>query len=290
MKPLTNMTNMRNMQATAFLLLSGLLLTSVLGAQERKPPIRAAVIGGMTISGMWQDLSAAFEKDTGWQIKTVVTGPKEVLRAVVQTGEADLVTLHSSDEAADMVARGWMRQMRPWARNEHCILGPVDDPAGIRGLTDGAAALRRIAETQSPLVDFSGPGSREVAHRLWKKAGIRPSGDWLLQDATVVPQEIARYAASRRAYVIVGRIPVLKGKIPADGMEVMVQGDPDMRRPYVVMEADPEKFPNANAAGAKVLADWLAGAPGQAFLREFAKSARTEDGPLFFPADPGQAQ
>ncbi len=268
------------------MLLGCLALAPALRAQEKQPPVRAAVIGGMTISGLWQALSAAFEKDTGWPVKTVVTGPKDVLRAVVQTGEADLVTLHSSDEATDMVARGWVRNLRPWARNEHCIMGPAADPAGIRGLTDGAAALRRIAETKSPFVDFSGPGSREVAHRLWKKAGIRPSGDWLLQDATAVPQEIAQYAAGKGAYVIVGRIPILRGKIPAGGLEVMVQGDPDMRRPYVVMEADPETFPNANTTGAKALADWMAGPRGQAFLIEHAKNAPAEDGALFYPADP----
>lgn len=253
---------------------------------EAKPPIRAAVIGGMTISGLWQALSAAFENETGWPVKVVVTGPKEVLKGLAQAGEADLVTLHSSDEATDMVARGWMMNLRPWARNEHCILGPASDPAGIRGLRDGAAALRAIAEKQAPFVDFMGPGSSEVAHRLWKKAGVRPSGNWLLQDQTTAPQEIAEFAAARGAYVIVGRIPIQKGKIPAQGMEILVRGDPDMRRPYVVMEANPRAFPKANVAGAKVLADWMVGVSGQRFLREFARETTQEDGPLFFPADP----
>lgn len=271
-----------------YILLFQLVLIPTLPAQDKpRPPVRAAVIGGMTLSGMWQALSETFEKDTGWKVQTVVTGPKDVLKAVAQVGEADIVTLHSSDKATDLVAHGWMRNLRPWARNEHCILGPEADPAGIRGMTSGAAALTAIAKAQAPFVDFSGPGSSEVAHKLWQKAGIRPSGDWMIQDATVTPQEIGEFAANRGAYVVVGRIPILKGKIPAPGMQILVEGDPEMRRPYVVMEVNPEKFPNANAEGARALTDWMAGEPGQRFLIEYGKTVA--DGPEFFPANPDAA-
>jgi tungstate transport system substrate-binding protein len=129
--------------------------------------------------------------------------------------------------------------MRPWAKNELILMGPTSDPAHVRGMRDGAAALKKIAETKSPFVDFYGPGSRNIAHALWTKAGIEPRGDWLLKDESVAPQSVVSFAAERHAYVIVGRIPILQGKIPSAGMEIMVQGDEAMRRPYVVMEAKP---------------------------------------------------
>jgi tungstate transport system substrate-binding protein len=248
-----------------------------------KMPVRVAVIGGMTLGGMWPDLAEKFTKDTGWPVELVATGPKAVLAEALAGGNVDLVTLHASDEATEMAANGLATKSEPWARNEHCIMGPAADPAGIRGMSDGAAALRKIAESKSPFVDFMGPGSREVSHRLWKAAGVEPKGDWVLKDESPAPQGVVEFAAAKKAYVIVGRIPVLKGKILSPGMEVMVQGDPAMRRPYVVMIADEKKFPASNQAGAKVLHAWMTGEPGQAFLRDY--DLRNPDAPhLFFPA------
>jgi tungstate transport system substrate-binding protein len=54
-------------------------------------------------------------------------------------------------------------------------------------------------------------------------------------------------------------------------MEVLVQGDPEMRRPYVVIEANAAKFPKTNTAGARALADWLVGEKGQQFLVDLAR-------------------
>lgn len=274
----------------AFPLLAG-LLALVLPAcgpkpeSDPKPPVRVAIIGGMTMSGMWQALAEQFTNDTGWPVELVASGPKDTLQLALEGGTADLVTLHASDEAAEMVASGLASKMQPWARNELGIIGPAADPAGIRGMTDGAAALRKIAETQSNFVDFRGTGSRGVAHRLWTAAGVEPHGDWVIKDESDVPQLVVQFAEKKNAYVIVGIIPMINGRIPSTGMEIMVQGDPAMRRPYVVMVANEVKFPACNAAGAKALHRWMTGKAGQTFLRDYGqRSAEAE--PLFFPIDP----
>lgn len=242
--------------------------TPSLLAEERRT-IRVAVIGGMTMTGMWQELATKFEADTGWKTLLVITGPKDVLSVPFKRGEIDLLTMHSADKTTDLVADGYGVNLRPWARNEHTIVGPPSDPAGIRGMKDGAAALKKIAEAHAPFVDFYGPGSREITHKLWQRAGIRPEGDWVLKDESDVPENIVAFAEKKQAYVVVGRLPVTYGKMALGKMEVLVQGDPEMRRPYVVIEVNPKKFPQANAEGARALSDWLTGDPGQKFLLDY---------------------
>ena len=252
---------------------------------EEKAPIRVAVIGGMTMTGMWQELAAKFEAETGWKTQLVVTGPKDVISEPFKRGEVDVLTMHSADKTVDLVANGFGVNLRPWARNEHTIVGPPSDPAGIRGMKDGAEALKKIAAARAPFVDFYGPGSRELTHKLWQRAGLKPEGEWVLKDESTSPQEIIAFAEKKQAYVVVGRIPVTDGKMPLGKMEVLVKGDPEMRRPYVVIEANPQKFPQANVAGARALADWLVSEKGQSFLVAYG---REKNGgiPLFFPITP----
>jgi tungstate transport system substrate-binding protein len=277
---------MHLIRSLAFLTALALQLSAI---ADDRPPIRVAVIGGMTMTGMWQELAGKFEADTGRKTQLVVTGPQDTLSVPFKNGDVDLLTMHTSDRTTDLVADGYGANMRPWARNEHTIVGPSDDPAGIRGMKDGAAALKKIAAARAPFVDFFGPGSRELTHKLWQRAGLKPEGDWLLKDESASPQGVVEFAAKKRGYVVIGRIPVTYGKIPLAGMEVLVQGDPEMRRPYVVIEANAEKFPRTNSAGAHALADWMAGEKGQRFLFDYGRK-QAGGIPLFYPINlPGEA-
>ena len=261
--------------------LQGASPTSLHMRRSSSDVVRAVVIGGMTMTGLWQRISAMFEARSGYRVKLVHSGPRPLLARAFRQGMADILTMHSGDITTNLVADGYGINLRPWTKNELVIVGPVSDPAGIRGMRDGAEALWHIANKGAFFVDFFGIGSREVFHRLLKDAGVSTKGGWILKDESGGHLGVVEFARKHNAYVIVGRIPVLYGKFPMRGMEIMVEGDPAMRRPYMVMEADPERFPGTNAAGARAFSDFLLSDEVQAFLAEFG----TEHGglPLFYP-------
>ena len=277
---------MKSLKLLSVLLLAVTLLGTACNrkAENAADPhvIRCAVIGGMTMTGMWQQISKMFEAETGYQIKVVVTGPRPVLDAAMRAGKVDLLTMHSGDITTDLVADGYGVDMRPWARNELCIVGPPDDPAHIRGMTNGVAALQKIAAAKAHFVDFADIGSRELVHTLWGLSGVEPKGNWVLQDQSVSRWNILQYARSNDAYVVVGYIPAKMGRMPANGMEILVKDDPIMRRPFIVMETNPKKFPQANYAGAKALSDFLLSPEAQNFLLQFGTDSNSP-GPLFYP-------
>jgi len=244
--------------------------------------VRCAVIGGMTMTGLWQEIARMFEAQTGYRVEVVATGPRPILDAAMRAGKVDLLTMHSGDITTDLVADGYGVNMRPWTRNELCIVGPPDDPAHVRGMTNGAAALRKIAGARARFVDFEGIGSRELVHTLWRLADTEPRGDWVLKDGTVSRWNILQFARTNDAYVVVGYIPAHTGRMYAEGMEILVKGDPVMRRPFIVMETNPQKFPNANSVGARALSDFLLSDRVQNFLLEFGTQTNGP-GSLFFP-------
>jgi tungstate transport system substrate-binding protein len=270
-------------------LLSGLLTLSCSRKTEAPADhhlVRCAVIGGMTMTGLWPEIVKRFEAETGYRTELVVTGPRPELDKAMRAGKVDLLTMHSGDITTDLVADGLGLNMRPWTRNELCIVGPPSDPAHVKGMTNGAAALKQIAEAKARFVDFQGIGSRELAHNLWRLAGTDPKGDWVIRDDTLSKWNILQFARTNNAYVVVGYIPARMQKMNAEGMEILVKGDPVMRRPFIVMEANPKKVPHANTAGARALSDFLMSAKVQNFLLEFGRQTNGP-GPLFFPVETG---
>ena len=247
--------------------------------------VRTAVIGGMTMTKLWDEIARRFEAKTGYKVVVVATGPRTVLDPVFRAGGADLLTMHSGDITTDLVADGCGINMRPWTRNDLVIVGPPSDPAKIKGLKDGVEAIRRIAQTQSPFIDALEIGGRELGHTLWNKAHIKPMGSWYLKDESAGERNILLFAEQKNAYVIVGRMPVLYSKMPHKTIQIMVEGDLLMRRPYIVMEANPKRFPDANYKGARALSDFLLSEETQKFLAEFGTK---EFGglPLFYPVWP----
>lgn len=241
-------------------------------AKPSPDTVRCAVIGGMAFTtALWTAISEMFEAETDYGVVLTDTGQRNVLDATLREGRADLLTMHSGDVTTNLVADGYGTNMRPWTRNDLVIMGPPGDPAGIRGLKSGVEAFKRIAATESNFIDNRGNGPREVAHTLWAKARINAIGDWIVKEETDTHLDLLRFAEFHNAYIIVGRVPVVLGKLPSGNMEIMVEGDPLMRRPYIVMEANPLKCPDANFKGARALSDFLVSEKVQKLLLSHGK-------------------
>ena len=95
-------------------------------------------------------------------------------------------------------------------------------------------------------------------------------------------REMLKKAQDANAYTLVGRIPYLNAKIEKHDMQIMVQGDPRLRRPYLVVVANVEHEKDARHEAAKQLAAFLRSPETQAWLKEFGRG-KLDDQPLFFP-------
>lgn len=247
--------------------------------------VRACVIGGMTMTGLWNEIVQRFEIEYPYKVRLVATGARPKISPAFRRGEADFLVMHSGDITTDLVADGYGINMRACARNDLVLLGPASDPAGIRGFKDGAKALQRIAETKSTFLDVNSNGPREIGHTLWKRAGIRPKGDWFIQDEALRSDDIPLYADQKNAYFIFGRMPITQDKHPSGKVVILVDQDPTMRRPYVFMEANPARSSHVNQAGAKALGDFILSERIQTFMAGYGKE-QNGGVPFFYPVWP----
>ena len=230
--------------------------------------MQVAAVGGLVLCGVWPRVAEQASQDLSMPVTTVAAAPKEGVVPAFARGEAQMLLIHASDEAMALEARGMAAAARVWGWNEHVIAGPSQDPAGVRRAADGTQALRRIAETASPFIALRDPGSYTVVQRLWRRGGIRPDARWLRADTGPRPQAVLELAAREQAYAVVGHIPLAFGKMGAPGIELLLHGDPLMRRPYVLLTPGP-RHP-ATAAQRKAvqqLADYLLADAGQQTLK-----------------------
>jgi tungstate transport system substrate-binding protein len=166
--------------------------------------------------------------------------------------------------------------------NDFVILGPVADPAGIKGLSDPKEALRRIAASQSRFVTRGDNSGTHVAEKaLWDKAGLQPQGAWyeVFEKGASGNGPTLVHADSRGAYVLMDRATWLVHRAKLS-LTLLAENHPDLFNFIAVIRTNPERFPKANAAGAARFADWLVGDEAQALIADFGK---VEFGaPLFF--------
>jgi len=238
--------------------------------------IRVAVIGGMVETGFWQALAERYQAARGNRIEVVASGPKSAVVAAFRRGGIDLIAVHACDAMINLVADGLARDPQPWARNDLVIVGPAADPAHIRGERDAVAALGQIVAAHAPLLVHASLGADEVLHDLQEAGAIAldPGATVLFADDN--QHRIVERAAVLSAYTLVGRIPWITGKLKAAGVELLVQGDPRLRRPYLV------EVSAAATPAALDLAGYLRAPETQQWIAGFGRG-RYDDQPLFFP-------
>jgi tungstate transport system substrate-binding protein len=247
-------------------------------------PVRCAVIGGICDTGLWDALADRFHNETGERAEAVASGPRDGIDAVFRAGKADLIVIHGSDTAVNLVADGYAMEMAPWARNDMVIVGPANDPAGIANAdNDALAALRAIIKSKSPFVIHSSLGAQEVLRDILSEGGeLAFDADQLTVLFDDRQRRVMKLASERKAYTICGRIPFLSGKIPNEGMKVLCKRDPRLRRAFVVAIADPHCVPLARVESARRLARFLRTPQTQAFIADFGRG-KYDDQPLFYP-------
>ncbi len=232
-------------------------------------------------SGLLDVLVPAFERETGYRVKTVAVGTGNALR-LGSEGNADVVLVHAPDLELEYVKKGALIDRRLVMHNDFVLVGPPDDPAGIRRLAPPLAAIafRRIAQTSSRFVsrgDNSGTHIMETA--LWKRAGITPGGEWYVESGQGMGATLT-IASERRAYSLTDRGTYLAFRKRVE-LAIVLEGDAPLLNVYHVLRPDPVKFPRVNVVGGRALEDFLVSPAARSVIGTFG--VEKYGSPLFVP-------
>ena len=99
-------------------------------------------------TGLLDILIPAFEKKTGYFVKTIAVGSGQAM-TMGEKGEADVLLVHSPDAEKKFMAEGYGVNRLLVMHNDFIVIGPPADPAGIKGAKSTAEASKKIAEAGS---------------------------------------------------------------------------------------------------------------------------------------------
>jgi tungstate transport system substrate-binding protein len=238
-------------------------------ADAEEPPriVRLAVVNTPLQSGLLAALLPTFEKSSGYTVQ--VHGGNNVFEQA-ERGEADLVIAHFGKAGTEpFVSQGLGLWPHAVFANQMVLVGPHRDPAGIRGMTDPFAAIRRIAAKRLPFLCPADPGARYLCAFLLAGAGNPAPGTWYVESDQSKGLAM-KLADERGAYTLWGSFPFERFRRGHDtGLEVMVSNTALFQRVMVTIVVNPARFPAANVDGARALEAYLLSPAVQAEIAGF---------------------
>lgn len=230
-------------------------------------------------SGLLDVLVPLFEKESGFQVKTISVGSGQAMK-MGEKGEADVLLVHSPDAEKKFMTDGFGVSRRLVMHNDFIVVGPATDSARIKGAS-AADAMKRIARTGAIFVsrgDNSGTHAKEKG--LWKGAAITPDGQKWYQQTGLGMGQTLNVAAEKKGYSLTDRATFLALKKNL-GLAILAEGDRKLLNIYHVIELNPVKWPKVNAAGGKAFADFMVSKKTQELIARFGVDKY--GAPLFFP-------
>jgi tungstate transport system substrate-binding protein len=234
-------------------------------------------------SGIVGTLEDQFERETGIRVRHVGAGTSAALK-IATKGQIDLGMAHAKSLEEKFIADGFGTERIPLMYNDFVIVGPLSDPAAIKGEKSATEALKKIMAKNIKFVsrgDKSGTNMAEMG--VWEKAGIKPDGIWYVIYEKGAEGNVAtlKYADQQSAYTFIDRATYLSLKDQIK-LVILVEGDEALLNFISLIPVNPAKFPKVNNKDTMVFVKWLT-APdkGQLIIRDFGKDKY--GAPLFFP-------
>ena len=231
-------------------------------------------------SGLLDAILPHFTKQTGVEVRVVSSGTGQALRSA-RNGDADLVLVHSKHDEEKFVAEGYGLERFDLMYNDFVIVGPPNDPAGVRQAQSATQALSIIATAG---VDFVSRGDESGTHKkelhLWELADRNlnriSQQPWYLESGSGMGATL-NIAINKRAYTLTDRGTWIRFGNKSD-FEILFEGGEELFNPYGLILVNPKQHPHVNVVDGQTLIDWLIGEDGQQWINSY----RVDGKQLFF--------
>jgi len=275
---------MKNIMHTARALGAAVALgVIVLAAASCARQDRSIVVASTTStqdSGLFDYLLPIVKEKTGITVKVIAQGTGQALDTG-RRGDADVVFVHARSAELKFVADGESPKRYPVMYNDFVLIGPKNDPAGVKGMKDISKALQAIKDKRTSFISRGDRSGTHIAELdLWKNSGIdidQDKGPWYKSIGQGMGAALNTASASD-AYVLSDRATWIHFKNKHD-LQIVVEGDKHLFNQYGVMLVNPDKHPNVKKELGQRFIDYLISPDGQNDIANY----KIDGEQLFYP-------
>lgn len=244
------------------------------GVLKPETHLKVATTSSLYDTGLWALLEPMFEKQNNCQVD-ILYANTGLAMTYGQRGDVDVIAVHDKTKELQFITDGYGTQRYVFAYNYFVIVGPANDPLGLKGLSPEEAFKKLAASKTTPFVsrgDTSGTYSKELA--IWKAAGldyqtVRNSGSWYVEAGQGMGPTLA-IAGQKQAYTLsdIGTFLAYKAQT---GLVSLVDTGSILLNVYSVIPINPAKvnINNSQAELASKFAQWMVSPDIQKIIGEY---------------------
>lgn len=233
-------------------------------------------------TGLLDVLAPRCKEATGIELKWTAVGTGKALE-MGKNCDVDVLLVHAPGAEKTYVAHGYGKDRTPVMYNDFVLIGPPDDPAGLKGQSV-ATAMQKLADQKVRFVsrgDNSGTHKKEIS--LWKRAGMKvpDRAEWYIQTGQGMMATI-RVAIEKVGYTLTDRGTFIKFAHNHHGsppLTIKVEGDAVLFNQYSVLAVNPDNCADTQYDLAKKFIKWMTSDDTQEFIGNFTLLGRK----LFIP-------
>ncbi|MGH7509257.1 MAG: substrate-binding domain-containing protein [Gemmatimonadales bacterium] len=248
-------------------------------SQQRCGEIVLATTTSTLDTGLLDSLLPMFERETCIKVKPIAVGTGAAME-MARRGDADAVLVHAPEAEKAYVESGELIMGRRIMHSDFLILGPVGDPAKVRGQKDAALAMTAIGAAGSFVSRGDGSGTEKKELELWKAAGVAPASLPKREETGQGMGATLLIADTRQTYTLTDRGTWLAFKDKLS-LVPLVAGDPRLLNIYHAYVVNPGKHPTVKRSEAVRFVRYLTEPAVQAWIGRFGVAKFGE--PLFVP-------
>lgn len=241
------------------------------------PVIRLSTTTSVNDSGLLPYLQPVFEADTGYTLEVTSAGTGAAIEKA-RTGDADCLLVHAKASEEEFCNEGFGEVRVPFMYNYFVIVGPKDDPAGVKDAATAGEAFQAISDAGAKFItrgDDSGTNKAEL--KIWDAIGVDPSDqDWYINIGAGMGAALTA-ADEQQAYTLSDKATFLAHE---NTLSLLKEESDDMKNTYSMIAITSERWADTNYEGAMAFIEWMTSEKALDLIDEFGVTEYGEG--LFF--------
>jgi tungstate transport system substrate-binding protein len=243
-----------------------------------KPKLLIATTTSLYDTGLLNYLETKYESQNNVDLQITSQGTGKAIE-LAKKGDADVLLVHSPSQELAFVKDGYGINRRTFASNYFIIVGPENDPAGIKGMTpeDAFTTLLQKGTNNTAGVYFVSRGDASGTHTaekgIWSNAKfnyttkVQKSGNWYIEAGKGMGETL-QMASEKGAYTFTDEGTYLSYKSNLKLVPIISEGA-SLLNIYSVMTVYNDKQPVEKIQMANNFINYLISPQTQADIASF---------------------